>query len=374
MKIGIDISQIVYEGTGVARFTNGLVNAILEYDKKNNWTFFFSSFRRDLDSQIENNIIRNGYKLIKWKLPPAFLSLLWNDLHKVSGLLTSNILHLTSLDWFITSDWTEPPLSVKKTTIVHDLVYLRYPKTVEQKILTIQQKRLALIKRESRIIFADSQATKNDLIKLLDIDSSKIYVNYPGVEIKKPTTQNIKQTLIKYNLTKPFILTVGKLEPRKNIKRLIETFNRLDNENIELVILGTQGWGSTMKQFNNLTINNPRIRSLGYVNDEALYSLYSACLFFIYPSIWEGFGYPIVEAMRFGAAVTNSNTSSLKEIANNATLLFDPFNLDEMYRCIDTLIHDKKLREDLKKKGLERSKMYTWEKYYNLLIKTLTIN
>src|SRR3990167_4026697 len=165
MKLGIDISQIVYEGSGVARFTNGLLNTILDLDRKNCWFFFFSSLRRNLDQNLEKKIIARGHKLIKWKFPPTALSFLFNDLHNFSKLFTFNFSLLTSLDWFITSDWTEPPLPVNKATVVHDLVYLRYPKLVNKNILLTQSKRLNWVKKESKIIFADSNATKQDLIE-----------------------------------------------------------------------------------------------------------------------------------------------------------------------------------------------------------------
>ncbi len=367
MKIGIDISQIVYEGTGVARFTNGLVNAVLQYDRQNDWTFFFSSLRRDLNRQMEHRIKSKGYALIKWKIPPTLLSFLWNDLHSNFKFQISNF---KLLDWFITSDWTEPSLPIKKAAIVHDLVYLRYPDTVDKKILRTQQKRLSWVKKESQIIFADSISTKQDLIDILKIEPKKIFVNYPGLEIKKPTVQHINQTLKKYSLTKPFILTAGKLEPRKNVERLIDAFSRLKDSNLELVVAGTKGWISN-QQYSNITIKHSRIRLLGYVDDESLYSLYSSCLFFIYPSIWEGFGYPVIEAMRLGAPVGTSKTSSLKEIADDVTLLFNPLDSDDIYRCIDTLIHDERLRKELSRKGLERSKIFTWENYYQKMIKAL---
>lgn len=367
MKLGIDISQIVYTATGIARFTYGLTEAILNYDNKNQWLFFFSSLRKNLPEEIEEKIISKGHQLIKWKLPPTILSLLYNDLHSLSNFLTSNIKYLATLDFFITSDWSEPPLNINKATIVHDLVYLRYPTTVDQKILKTQQKRLSWVKKESKIIFADSQATKQDLVNLLHINPEKIFVNYPGVITKKPTNQKIKRTLRKFNLENPFILTVGKLEPRKNLKKLIEVFRFINNKKIDLVIVGPMGWGDIA----NIKHHTPNIKYLGCIDDEELHSLYSSCLFFIYPSIWEGFGYPIVEAMRLGAPVATSNTSSLKEIAGETALLFDPFNTHQLYQCINTLIQDEKLRKSLAKKGRKHSKIFTWAKYYYRMIKIL---
>ena len=377
VNIGIDISQIVYEGTGVSRFTNGLVNAILDLDRTNRWLFFFSSLRRNLDPEIERKIVQKGHKLIKWKLPPTALSFLFNGLHSFSKLLTSNIKHPTSLDWFITSDWTEPPLPVNKATIVHDLVYLRYPETVDSKILHNQKKRLTWVKRESRIIFADSQSTKSDLVDLLNFDPKKIYVNFPGVDVKKRSKEQINLTLKKYTLKRPFILTVGKLEPRKNIDRLIKSYSKVNNANMDLVVVGLKGWKLNEVQSINRLDNSRQdqnIKFLGFVNDNDLFALYSSCLFFIFPSLWEGFGYPVVEAMKLGVPVATSKTSSFGEIAKDAAYLFDPLNVDEIFHCINMMKSDEKLRKDLVKKGLERSKMFTWKNYYNRLVHILYDN
>lgn len=370
MKIGIDISQIAYQGTGVARFTQGLVNAILEYDKKNDWVFFFSSLRRTLPSDLETKIINKGFSLIKWYIPPTLLSFLWNDLHQISKCYMLHVTCYNDLDWFITSDWTEPPLKINKATIVHDLVYLRYPETVDKKIRQTQEKRLSWVKKESKIIFVDSYATKKDLIDLLQIDPHRIVINYPGVSVSNLTQSKIKKVLDKYRLeNQKFILTVGKLEPRKNIKRLIETMKQWNNKTLDLVIVGPKGWEDLNFKFQMLNV-----KWLGYVNDQELYSLYSSCLFFIYPSIWEGFGYPVVEAMKFGTPVACSNTSSLKEIANDAALLFNPNDVNEIAYSINQLIQNKKLRDELSKKGLKRSQLFTWKRYYNTFIKTLEQN
>lgn len=365
MKIGIDISQIVYEGTGVARFTEGLVDAILRYDKNNEWIFFFSGLRKKLNEELEKKIKRSRHKLIKWKLPPSLLSLLFNDLHKFSPF--------TSLDWFITSDWTEPPTRIKKATVVHDLVYLRYPETVDKRIKLQQRKRLNLVKKESRVIFADSKSTKDDLVKFLEIPIDKIHVIYPGVEIQKPTSNQIKKTLEKYQLdNKSFILTVGKIEPRKNIKRLIEAFTKLPKNSTNLVIVGPKGWGTDFDVSIHRNIRN-RVFFLGYVSDEELYSLYLSCIFFIYPSIWEGFGYPVVEAITLGTPVATSNNSSLAEIGKDVTLLFNPFEVDDIKNALQRMIDDGELRKKLSEKGKERSKFFNWKNYYEKTIKVLNI-
>lgn len=366
MKIGIDISQIIYQGTGVGRFIQGLTEAILKYDKKNHWFFFFSSFRQSLIKDIKEKIKLKGHRLINWKLPSSLLSFLFNDFHLATKPLINTFLPLNSLDWFITSDWIELPLSIKKATIVHDLAYLRYPQTLPKKIIKTQEKRLHWVKNETEIIFADSNATKDDLINYLKIDPQKIIVNYPGVTTFTPPDNLIKKTLKKYQLEKnKFILTVGKIEPRKNIERLIQAFNRLDSTNILLVIVGPSGWGK-------INFSSSHIKYLSYIEDVELYSLYSTCLFFVYPSLWEGFGYPIIEAMLLKAPVVCSNTSSMKEIAQNCALFFNPFDVEDIRSKMKIMLENDKLKKDLINKGKINAKRFTWENYYHKLIKTLS--
>lgn len=367
MKLGLDVSQIVYKGTGVGRFTEGLVKAILDYDQTNKWTFFFSGFRLKLDPRIKQTINQKGHALIEWNLPPSLLSLLWNDYHNLAKNLQINLTELNSLDWFITSDWTEPPLTCKKTTIVHDLVFMRYPETVNKSIIQVQKKRFGWLQKETSLIFADSQSTKDDLISFFSFSEDKIIVNYPGVEVKQVGNTVTQNLFKKYSIDGPFILTVGKIEPRKNLSRLIEAYRQIET-NIKLIVVGPEGWG------NLETKHDPRIQYTGYVSDDELTALYSSALFFIFPSIWEGFGFPAVEAMRLGCPVALSDTSSLKEIGENVACFFDPFNVEAIKSAIEKMIHDGEYRNEIKQKGLTKSTDFNWKTYYNKLIQSLGNN
>jgi glycosyltransferase involved in cell wall biosynthesis len=367
MNIGIDISQIVYKGTGVARFTEGLVNAILEYDTKHNWTFFFSS-RQELPITIESNIISKSQEIIKWPIPPRILSLLWNDYHSYTGFITPK----NKLDWFITSDWTEPPISTNKATIVHDLVFKKYPETVHENILKTQEKRLSFVAQESKLIFADSESTSKDLQEYYSIHKDKIVVNYPGVDLPMEMDSNfINEIRSNFNIPEKFILTVGKLEPRKNLERLIEAYKLLQKQHIKLpalVIVGMQGWDTDIEKSNDIILP-------GYVNDEILTALYQSAMCFVYPSIYEGFGYPVVEAMINKCPVLTSNTSSLKELAGkDAAITFDPFSSKDIASKIKEILDSKNLRQDLIKKGFKQSQKYTWKHYIDTLIKSLEKN
>jgi glycosyltransferase involved in cell wall biosynthesis len=144
----------------------------------------------------------------------------------------------------------------------------------------------------------------------------------------------------------------------------LEAFGELDPKGIELIIVGPEGWSQEVKSSKN-------VRWLGYVVDEKLQVLYSSCLFFVYPSIWEGFGYPVLEAMAHGAPVATSNTSSLREIGGKAALLFDPLKVEEIKSALQKMISSEKLRKELSQKGLQRAKDFTWKKYYDVMIKAL---
>lgn len=366
MRIGIDISQIVYEGTGVGRFVNGLTEAILHFDSTNEWTFLFSSLRQNLSPHIKNAIKEKGYLLTEYKMPPSALSFLWNSLHrmKVEKLVGKQ-------DWFISSDWTEPPSHLKKATIIHDLAYMKYPETIHSTILKTQRQRMGWIKKESSIIFADSETTKHDAIHLCALDEKKIFVNYPGVEFPPSTRTDISQTLSHFNLKRPFILTVGKIEPRKNLKRLIDAFTQLNNPSVDLVIVGQQGWD---KETSKKQSQSENIKFLSYITDTELSALYSSCLFFVYPSLYEGFGYPIVEAMKCGAAVATSDSSSMQEIGRGCALLFDPKSTNEISICLKKLIEDVDLRNKLKKQGIMRGRDFSWKSYYVRMMDVLMKN
>ena len=182
MKIGIDISQIAYEGTGVAELVRNLVENLLRIDKKNEYIFFFSSLRRKFlisnfkflnKSQIQNP----KFTIKTFRLPPSLLDLLWNKLHIVPIEWL-----IGDVDVFITSDWTEPPtLKAKKATILYDLIVYKTPYETDRKIVEVQKRKLKWVKEESKVIFCISEATKRDAIEILKIPESKLKVIYPGI-------------------------------------------------------------------------------------------------------------------------------------------------------------------------------------------------
>jgi len=377
MKIGIDISQIVY-GTGVSVYARNLIENLLKIDRENQnllkidrenqYLLFASSLRRKKELHRYIAILLKRYPNVSAKIfpfPPTLLSFIWNSLHV---LPIENFIG--NIDIFFSSDWTQPPAKrAKLVTIVHDLVPWRYPKTLTKKIIATHYNRMKWVKKEVDAIIVDSQSTQNDLIKIVKIPKRKIYVIYPGIDKRRfylQSEEKINQIKRKYGLSN-YILAVSTREPRKNFIRIIEAFKKLStqggpassrkNKNLQLAIAGKYGWGNNSSK---LKVKNSKL--LGYVPDEDLAPLYSGAQCFVYPSLYEGFGLPILEAMACGCPVITSNTSSMPEVAGEAAILINPRKTIEITQAIDKIINSKKLAEKLSKKGIEQAKKFSWEK------------
>ena len=359
MKIGMDISQTVY-GTGVSRYTEELVKSLLKIDTRNDYIFFGASLR--LYPKLLN--LKKGlsdHKNVSFKLIPLPLfvfEFLFNKLHILP------IEHLIGpVDLLHTSDWLEPPIrSAKKVTTIHDLTVYLFPNSISPRIVSNQKRKLDLVKKETDLIITVSQATKDDLIKFLQIPESKIKIIYSAAsgEFKPQDEDKVNAVLAKHKIKKPYILSVATQEPRKNIQKLVDAHQRMKEkrDGINLVLVGKYGWGPA----NSANLDEDII-STGFVSQDDLLALYSGCRVFAYPSLYEGFGLPILEAMACGAPVVTSNNSSMAEIAKDAAILIDPRNENQLVKALEMVI-DLKL-EDYQKMvnaSLNRARKYTWVK------------
>jgi glycosyltransferase involved in cell wall biosynthesis len=219
------------------------------------------------------------------------------------------------------------------------------------------------------MIIADSQNTKNDCIKYLGIPEEKIKVIYLAPDsIYQPINnkQEIREQVCKkYNIEFPFILYTGTLEKRKNIPILIKAFYKLKKMGIshKLLIVGKKGWkyDDIFKTIKTLNLQKD-IMFTGYVPKEDLVKFYNLADLFVYPSLYEGFGLPPLEAMACGCPVITSNTSSLPEVVKDAGIMFNPYCVDELVKIMYEVLIDESLRIELSRKGLERAKLFNWRK------------
>lgn len=355
MKIGIDISQIVY-GTGVSFYTQSLVENLLKIDKKNEYKLFFSSLRKNLPSNFNNKAV--NVKLKKFRIPPTLLEPLFNKSHFLP--IESFI---GKVDVFHSSDWTQPPTKAKKVTTIHDFGFLKYPQTAHPKIKAVMERRFDWIKKEIDMVIAISEATKKDAMEILEIPEEKIKVVYEAApeDIKQvKSKQTIKAVKAKYGINNNYLLSVATLEPRKNLKRIIQAFQALGIKDLQLVIIGKSGWDTSLqgvdfKQFKN------NVLFTGYVNRQELAALYSGALCLAFPSLYEGFGLPILEAMKCGCPVVTSHLSSMPEVAGKAGILVDPLDVEEIGKGFYEVVSNKAKRQEMIKEGFKQVGKFSWE-------------
>ena len=225
-----------------------------------------------------------------------------------------------------------------------------------------------MLKRADGLI-ADSENSKRDAIAVLDIPPDRIRVIYPGVPrtYASVPSESVARVANAFALHRPYFLSVGTIEPRKNIDTLLTAWESLPpsfRSEYELILTGMPGWRSdlTIARLRQANSAGHGIRYLGYVPEPDMPPLTAGATAFLYPSLYEGFGLPVVQAMLAGCPVVTSNVSSLPEITGDASLLIDPRSAAELSAAIRCLGESTGLREQLKARGIEQAKRFTWEK------------
>jgi glycosyltransferase involved in cell wall biosynthesis len=250
------------------------------------------------------------------------------------------------------------------TTTIHDLAAWHFPWTMSPGVRYYYRHLIsaALRSRKLRKAIAVSRATKDDLVRLFGIDENRVTVihrslapHFASIAARPDDQTGISRVLRRYGISRSYILAVGTLEPRKNLRRLINAFRLLRGkygvDGYDLVIVGRRGWGRAPESAPDVVGG---VHMVGTVPDEDLVSLYRGAAAFVLPSLYEGFGLPLLEAMACGTPVVASNTSSIPEVAGQAAAYFDPTDEAEMARAIYTVLSNPGLRERLVAGGYER--------------------
>lgn len=343
MKIGIDIRSTLKKPTGIGTYTLNLIKGLAEVDPEN--SYYLYSRKKVLD-----------FKRRLPKLPGANFS------HCCDYFKNGPSAVLPAVDVFHTSSYDlQRPQNARFIVTIHDVIIKAYPHGHSKRTIEEIDEKLKKILSEADTIVADSCNTKSDLTRFYGTPDSKIHVIYPGINITNKSGASSKGTNDNHE---SYILFVGTLEPRKNVDGLIRAFDWLKKESgigHKLFIVGMKGWmfGDIFKAYEKAEFKKDIIFK-GYVNDRELRKLYQQASVFVYPSFYEGFGLPIIEAFGHGAPVVTSKTSSCGEIGADAALLIDPSNYKEIAEAILRLINDEKLKERLTKKGVSRAREFTW--------------
>lgn len=354
MRIGIDISQAVFDGTGAQTYTRELVRSLITQFPHDQFVLFGASLRMRAKLKTVAQELPAHHKDIFVPIPPTGLSYLWNDLHALPIELFTG-----KLDVFHASDATQPPGSVPMVTTIHDLVAYTHPQTLDPGQLAIQKKRLAWVKRDCRMVITVSEATKRDVMTHLGVAPERITVVYEGArsqfsQAARNDTEKLTHVKQKYHLPERYLLNVGTLQPRKNLAFLLRAYQRLDNP-LPLVVAGKVGWGETLHQVDNVLL-------LGLVDEADLPYVYAGAHAFVYPSLYEGFGLPVLEAMACGVPVITSNVSSLPEVGGSAALYIDPHDEESLVAALrEVLSYDDLTRVQRSQAAIAQAQKFSWE-------------
>lgn len=323
MRVGFDISQIAHPG-GVARYTSELA-AELSKISGLEMTYFYSSLRRPYMGILPN--------VKSFKIPPTVFEVLFNTLR-----LLPIEKFIGAVDIFHSSDWVQPPTKARKVTTYHDVVPLKYPQWSHPKIVAVAKRRLKLVEKEIDLIIAVSEATKKDLIEVSKISEDKVVVIYEAAaEYFKPQDgQEVENFRQQMGLPEQFVLAIGGVGERRNLKRVKEA-----SKKYKLIITG---------------------ETIPRVTEQQMPLLYAAAKVLLYPSFYEGFGLPILEAMAVGTPVITSNVSSMPEIGGKAAEYVNPESVIDIENKLRQVLNDHKKREKMINLGFDQAKKFSWKK------------
>lgn len=377
MRVGIDYTAAAWQSAGIGRLTRELIRATVALDPRHHYTLFYAAGGLPSDSPYIAEMhglcaAHPNVRAVPLPFTPRLLTIIWQRLR-----LPLSVEYFTGpLDLVHAPDFVLPPTRARTLLTVHDLTFLRHPECFEPSLQRYLARTVPRSLRRADLVMADSHATRDDLARLLHIPPQRSAVVYPGVSpsfcpLPPEHTEAVRRRL---GLPPRFLLFVGTIEPRKNLVRLLEAFGSILSggdangaagthaqslTDVHLVIAGRKGW---LYDDVLTTASRPdlreRVHLLDFVHDDDLPALYNLAEVFVYPSLYEGFGLPVLEAMACGTPVVTSRVSSLPEVTGNAAVLVDPYDQQAIAAGVaEALQQTGRLRGP----AMRRVQRFTWE-------------
>jgi glycosyltransferase involved in cell wall biosynthesis len=387
MRIGIDYTSAVNQGAGIGRYTRQLVRALLAFDAprpagvdaggshQNDYILLAAGGRKPMRAEVpgpEAHIRslcsdvqgKPNARVVSLPLTERAWAILWHRLHLPLWVE----LFSGRLDIFHSPDFALPPVRQARTVLtVHDLSFMRVPECSQPRLRAYLLRVVPPSVRRADVVLADSESTRSDVIELLDVRPDRVRVIYPGVGEGFRRVQDaelLADVRRRYRLPDRFVLSVGTLQPRKNLTRLIEAYAEArPDADVKLVIAGGAGWmyEGIFGRVQELGLQS-KVYFPGYVADDDLPALYTLADLFAFPSLYEGFGLPPLEAMACGTPVVTSNVSSLPEVVGDAALMVDPRDVDALANAMVQALGEPSLRSAMVQHGLARAQGFTWSR------------
>jgi glycosyltransferase involved in cell wall biosynthesis len=366
MRIGIDVSRCIQSATGVGYYAKRLAQALAVIDAENDYLLYTSFCDCTPLGLAPADLPSGGNFRIGCSGSSAFFS---GDRRKSAGCIKDRAFG--DVDIVHSTAYAMPDVDKLKTIVtIHDLSIYLYPHFHTDANYTFVNRNIHRAARHADCIIADSENTKKDIMRFLHVPEEKIEVIYlaasEGVS-KRGDGDDMGRIRNSFGITRPYILAVGSVEPRKNLLRSLAAFKALTEtdggRDYQFVLAGGHGWKNAdfFDALRKLDIPD-KIVITGYVSEDDLQALYQGAVAFVYPSLYEGFGLPVLEAMASGVPVITSNVSSLPEVAGDAALLVDPLKVFEIFEAMEAITTSSQLRKELRVKGLKQSREFSWRK------------
>jgi len=362
MKIGVDARPLSYQLTGIGVYLKHLLDEIQKIDHQNDYYLISNG-------PIDYDLNNPRWSKVAGRLDRKLLSTLWMQLNVPLIAVRRN------LDLFWGSRHHLPLLlspGIRTVVTVHDIVNRLYPGTMALPNLLVERSLMKLSLKRSDAIIADSRSTAADIKNKLGISVNKIDTIHLGTPVfPREPKRGLEQ---RNSIPSKYFLFVGTLDPRKNFERIFKAFELLRplSQGLHLVIVGGEGWKNKnfLKMIRTHSLKT-HIHMTGYLPRDRLVSYYENAICLMFPSLYEGFGLPILEGMSCGTPVITSNVSSMQEVAGDAALLVDPYDIGAIAEAMNKLLRDEQLRERLISMGFQRAKEFSWKKCAEQTLKVL---
>jgi glycosyltransferase involved in cell wall biosynthesis len=361
MHVAINTLPLLSNKAGAERYTENILKNLAMIDAENNYTLLLNDLNKNfykIDQKNFNNMLLNvdaQSRIRRIIAEQCYIPFL------IKKTLDIDI-------YFSPCNIAPMFISTPKVTMLFDVHWILFPQLFNRAKMTYLKRAIRSTVKGSQRILTISNNSKKDIVKIFGVQEDKVKVTYLGVdpafkvEVDK---ERVEGVLSKYEIEGKFVLSVCQLHKRKNLLRLLLAFSHLKDSNKirhTLVLAGGPGDGTNEIEYFLTSTRRKDILVTGCIPDEDIRFLYNAADLFVYPSLYEGFGLPVIEAMACGTPVVTSNVSSLPEVAGDAAILVNPYSVEDIADAIYRVISDKELKEDLTAKGLKRAAEFSWEK------------
>jgi glycosyltransferase involved in cell wall biosynthesis len=370
--IGLDFTPAYEQGGGIGRYVRELTHALAEHVQ-----FSYRLFVSGVPRGTPGEPPAPNMSWAATPVTPAWLARLWHR-----ARIPFPIQGFTGhLDLYHATDFTLPPVWPHIPTVltVHDLSFVRVPEAASPSLRAYLNRVVPRSVARASHILADSEATRQDILTLYGTPAEKVTVLYSGVDARFRRVADAAELAairMRYHLPdKPLLISVGTVQPRKNYSRLIEALASVRRRglDVDLLIVGGKGWlDGPIYETLRSTQMEPHVHFTGFAREDDLPALYSLASATVLPSLYEGFGLPVLESMACGTPVVTSNVSSLPEVAGTAGLLVDPLNTDDIAHAIERVLTEDSLRERLSSDGFARAKDFSWSRSAAQLVELYT--